>query len=238
MYIDMVCKHRDLLGKGLLQAGLSALSGMRPKALARLNQLAVKIESEQWIEPAALCCIRSTSWWTSCSSIAVSSSVSLEKNSTQESASDIAVAFVTLGSKYDAAIARFSAQGENLDAYLLSEISLGALGKLTRRVEAFVRRSAYHVGLHAGSPIFPGEAQLGLDVQEQMLALAKAERIGMTLTKSGMLVPVKSLSMLIGIGSNMLRRSQKAACEQCASAKKCRQDCRRRQHIDQSTPLA
>ena len=63
----------------------------------------------------------------------------------------------------------------------------------------------------------------GFPMSEQwnLVELAKAHEIGVILTPSGILVPRKSTSMVIGVGPKMTRWTQAEVCARCSLRKTC-----------------
>ena len=53
------------------------------------------------------------------------------------------------------------------------------------------------------------------------MELAGGAKIGVSLTKSGILVPRKSVSMVIGIGPKMTRWTQAEVCARCSLRETC-----------------
>jgi hypothetical protein len=142
-------------------------------------------------------------------------------------ATDVAVVFATIGAAWSDAISAYFQRGDTLGGYLLDEIGVAVLERWSRRIEALIRMSARSSGQRAGSPIEPGHPDLPLTVQPTLAELAECGSVGITLTSGGMLAPVKSISMLIGIGSGLPRWSHAAACRRCPSAARCRRQGRR-----------
>jgi hypothetical protein len=63
----------------------------------------------------------------------------------------------------------------------------------------------------------------GFPMTEQwnLLELAPASEIGVSLSSSGVLIPRKSVAMVIGIGPNMTRWTQAEVCARCSLNKTC-----------------
>ena len=90
--------------------------------------------------------------------------------------------------------------------------------------EAFCRRveeTAASEGLQASVPLNPG--MIGWPLEEgqgQVFGLLDPSPIGVQLTPSGVMSPVKSVSMVIGVGHEMARAGQ--SCDYCAMRPQCR----------------
>jgi hypothetical protein len=64
-------------------------------------------------------------------------------------------------------------------------------------------------------PCFP------ITEQGNLLGLAKSGEIGVSLSPSGILIPLKSVAMVIGIGPKMTRWTQAEVCARCSLRKTC-----------------
>jgi hypothetical protein len=75
-------------------------------------------------------------------------------------------------------------------------------------------------GLTASTPLSPGEPDWPVNIgQPQLFAMVEAAKIGISLTSGGMMLPKKSISFVVGIGSEM---SQADPCEVCGLRESCR----------------
>jgi hypothetical protein len=107
----------------------------------------------------------------------------------------------TIGPKLEARVKEYTASQETLKGMLLDGIGSVAMHSMTQEACAVVSSMFGHDG-HENTPIFsPGMAGFPLTAQVPMLSLAKAETIGVTLTTSGIMVPRKSTSRVIGVAS-------------------------------------
>jgi hypothetical protein len=145
----------------------------------------------------------------------------------------IAVGVCTLGSQVEArTTALFAAKHGSL-ALALDSVASEMLFALGRRVQdrmlaETVRRRLTMAGeLRAGDP--------GLDISEQaaILRLAGARSIGVELFKGHLMTPLKSTSMLLGVGRN-LPAVNWSRCDACPSQPKCNVGRRRPGAVAQS----
>ena len=130
-------------------------------------------------------------------------------------ASELAILVCTIGPKLEEKVRRYSMKGETLRAMLLDGIGSAAVDALVERACQFIADIASTRGLQASSPIYPGMPGLPLSEQRRLLKLVPAQEIGVSLTRSGMMVPLKSISMVIGLGAQMPFWSKAAVCTQC-----------------------
>jgi hypothetical protein len=208
-----------------LEAGLlpRVMAGvhLRPAVQRRLAGVAEIIERERLWHPVALCRILPAS-------LEGPSGVRLDSGHVVEGdmewlagAREVAIVLVTLGAAWSEAVAACFRRDEPLRGYLLDDIGTTLLERLSRRLEAMARLSAHRRGLQAGSPRQPGQPGLPLSAQPLLAELAEARSIGIEVTATGMLAPVKSLSMIIGIGHGLPRWTQKDACLECPAFARC-----------------
>jgi len=95
-------------------------------------------------------------------------------------------------------------------------------------VEALANAVCYHFeklaeekGWHATIPLSPGMVGWPVEKgQTEIFSLLDAEEIGVTLTPSYLMLPRKSLSMVIGIGENI--HTEGTTCDYCSMKETCR----------------
>ena len=133
----------------------------------------------------------------------------------------VAAATCTLGGALEARVASLFGAGRPLLAMALDEVGNELLFRAADRTVARIWREARRQQLTTGAEIAPGDSGMALDQQAALLALADAGQNGITLTTHGMLVPVKSLSVLVTLGRNLSRRSA-GRCDHCPSKDRCR----------------
>lgn len=79
-----------------------------------------------------------------------------------------------------------------------------------------LRQEASREGLYLRPRFSPGYGDLSIDCQRDFLNLLKAQKnIGLTVTDSGLMVPVKSVTAIIGISATETS-CHRQGCEQCA----------------------
>jgi hypothetical protein len=119
---------------------------------------------------------------------------------------------------------------ENTVSRLLGEDSLYALaldGLGNAAVESLSQQICAHIGtqirtetLTASTPLSPGSPEWPVEIgQPQIFALLDPAKAGVSLTSGGMMVPKKSMSFIVGIGSDM---SQAGLCVVCSLKETCR----------------
>lgn len=136
-------------------------------------------------------------------------------------ADELASIVCTIGSKLEKQAAQYFSDGEPLRGTLLDGIGSAAVDSLAQEVCNFITSEASSRGYQAGSPISPGMPGLPIEAQWRLLELVPADEIGVSLTAPGMMVPRKSVSMVIGIGQQMATWSRAEVCARCRMRKTC-----------------
>jgi len=106
-------------------------------------------------------------------------------------------------------------------ALLLDGIGNAAIDALSREMCRAASAFAAAEDLRASGPLAPGIHGIPLADQPLLLRLAGAERIGVRLSSGLMMEPVKSISMVIGIGAEVETWDKAQACSWCALKTRC-----------------
>ena len=75
--------------------------------------------------------------------------------------------------------------------------------------------------LHASASLSPGESEWSVAEQAVIFSLVDAREIGVTLTESLVMSPVKSLSLIMGIGPGPLGVEGASNCDFCTIRERC-----------------
>jgi hypothetical protein len=141
-------------------------------------------------------------------------------------AREIIVAFCTIGPRLEEKVQTLFAQRESLQGFLLDGIGSAAVDALGRMACEYFADEVRVRGLRTSSPLSPGMGAIPLQEQRSLFDLAPAKQYGLSLTPTDMLVPRKSVSMMIGIGESMPVRHSTEVCASC----KIKETCRHRFH--------
>ncbi len=105
-------------------------------------------------------------------------------------------------------------------ALALDGLGNAAVEKVAQQVCKRVGEQAAARGLTASAPLSPGEPEWPVEVgQPQIFAHLDLPRARITLTSGGMMIPKKSISFVIGIGTEM---TQTDPCQRCNLRERCR----------------
>ena len=133
----------------------------------------------------------------------------------------VVAVIATVGGKIEREMQRATkeqaALGLALDGY-----GSAAVGALITGVRRYIAERAQAAGLTTTTPLYPGTHGWELAAaQKELFSLVNAAPIGVKLTSSFLMMPCKSVSMLIGAGMK-LKSTDDDPCEECDAATTCR----------------
>jgi cobalamin-dependent methionine synthase I len=137
-------------------------------------------------------------------------------------AEELAVVVCTIGRNLEERATDYYEKKEPLRSLLLDGIGSAAVDSLAQEACKLIAREASSHELQASSPLSPGMPGFHISEQWKLFNLVPAEEIGVSLTPSGIMVPRKSTSMVIGIGPQMKTWTRAEACAHCNLQKTCR----------------
>jgi hypothetical protein len=136
-------------------------------------------------------------------------------------AREFAVVVCTIGPRLEKQATDCFNDGEPLRGMLMDGIGSAAVDMLSQEICRFIAENASSRGYQASSPINPGMPKFPITGQYWLLELVPSREIGVSLTDSGIMVPRKSTSMVIGLGPQMKTWSQSDVCEKCSLRETC-----------------
>jgi hypothetical protein len=133
------------------------------------------------------------------------------------------VAVVTIGPRLENRSRELQACGRALDAFMLDSAGVFAVGRLIEMAHSIVENDAAQRGWGVGAELAPGQLS-GWAITEQILVgrLLDLESIGVRVTDSGMLVPQKSASIMVGAGPDYESTEVRSPCGYCDVGETCR----------------
>jgi hypothetical protein len=207
----------------LRRQGLGGKAKLRPEIENLTLELLASIESEHTVEPAAayeyypVTGMNDTRIWLEAGKAVHGPMLP----ALFPEAKELAVIIGTIGPKLEKQASEYTAKGQALRGMLLDGIGSAAVDKLIPEVLKAIAAQAASRGYQTSSPVNPGMPGFPMAEQPNLLELAKADKIGVSLTPSGILVPRKSVSMVIGIGPRMTRWTQTEVCARCSLRESC-----------------
>ncbi len=105
-------------------------------------------------------------------------------------------------------------------AVALDSVGNELLFAVSRRAQDRMFADARKQGLSMAGELRAGDPGLAIEAQAAVLRLARAESIGVTLSRGQMMHPVKSTSMVLGVGIE-LPAAKWSRCDACGSRVRC-----------------
>jgi hypothetical protein len=136
-------------------------------------------------------------------------------------AKELAVILITIGPKLEKQVTDYSKNSAALQGMILDGIGSTAVDMMALEVFRRLASEVSSRGYEISSPVNPGMPGFLLTEQWNLLGLVNADEIGVRLTASGVLVPRKSTSMVMGIGPQMTRWTQTEICARCSLRETC-----------------
>ena len=118
-------------------------------------------------------------------------------------------------------MAEYLKEGEALRDLLLDGIGTAAIDTLTVKSCKFLMQEALSHGNQASSPLSPVMPGFPISEQRMLVDLASAEKNGVSLTSTGIMIPNKYTSAVIGIGLDMPTWTPAEVCAHCSLNKSC-----------------
>ncbi len=134
----------------------------------------------------------------------------------------LVIGLSTIGTALEERVQRLFRQRKGLRALILDEIGNVAVRKVADVARRQIRRDAGNICLESSSAISPGADGFPISRQARLCDLVSAGRLGVKIRGRVMMQPGKSLTFVVGLGSNMPRWPQAEDCRTCRAAPRCR----------------
>jgi hypothetical protein len=132
----------------------------------------------------------------------------------------LACAVVTLGPRLEQRAALLFAERCYSLALALDDLGNALLWAAIRRAQDRTMLAANKRGLTMAGELRPGDPGLALEAQSAVLRIADAAAIGVSLSRGHALRPLKSVSMVLGVGVD-LPPARWSRCDDCPSRMRC-----------------
>lgn len=133
----------------------------------------------------------------------------------------LAFCVVTLGERIHERIGELFDQRKPGLALMLDDLGNDLLMGLSRRVQDRLMAETLRQNLNMAGELHAGDPGLELDTQAQVVRLAGGEAVGIRVTAGGLLSPMKSASMVFGVGEHLPTVSW-SRCDACPSRERCK----------------
>ena len=124
-----------------------------------------------------------------------------------------AIALCTLGKAVDEKIVELNNEGSSTEAFILDIIGSVAVEEIANKINFLICQQTEKYGLQASHRFSPGYGNFNLIEQENIFKIINAEKIGVSLTKSYMMIPKKSISFCIYLGK--MKKDSRNQCTIC-----------------------
>jgi len=111
--------------------------------------------------------------------------------------------------KYD----QFTAEGDFLKAFFVDTLGTVVVEKATDKIHSYIRHHFENEGLHGTNRYSPGYCGWSVKEQHQLWKFLPTAYCGITLTDSALMLPIKSVSGIIGLGPHA--RKNPYSCSIC-----------------------
>jgi hypothetical protein len=135
-------------------------------------------------------------------------------------ATQVALAVCTIGPALEERVTALFAAGDPLRAMMLDGAGVAAVGGVSQTIGERICDEAAARGLTTGMRASPGQEGWPIEQQRVLFSLLPADRIGVRLTESCLMLPRKSVSFVVGLGAEM--RADRVACDYCSKRERCR----------------
>lgn len=138
-------------------------------------------------------------------------------------ATEAALIVCTIGDRLEKRVSAYFAQQQPTRAVVLDAVGIEAINQVSEAASLHIEAEAAKKGLRASIPLNPGiSAMCSLDEQRVVFRAVAAQEIGVRLTSSSVMVPVKSISMIVGLGEDVRTRDMGNQCDYCSLKDTCR----------------
>lgn len=104
----------------------------------------------------------------------------------------------TIGPGLENEVERIQKAGELTDAYALEMVGGWMADYMADRVDEFIEREIEKAGYKRTMRFSPGYGDWSLENQPKMIRLSEAEKVGIALTQTNIMIPRKSVTAVIG----------------------------------------
>ncbi|MHA1728165.1 MAG: hypothetical protein ACTSWY_05485 [Promethearchaeota archaeon] len=140
-------------------------------------------------------------------------------------ATEIIIGICSIGTSTEEKSRECMKNGKMFKAVLLDSIASWAVDSVRIQFLNYIKKELHiKYGYRTSIMLSPGELNWNLNDQTIIFSLLSkgAEEIGVHLNDSMMMIPIKSLTFLLGTGPNPIGREEGTDCEFCSQRDKCR----------------
>jgi hypothetical protein len=136
-------------------------------------------------------------------------------------AAELIVAVCTVGPAVDRLIDVAQKERKMFRMMILHELGAWAVDQIRQEWCRLLEDELHANGLRASAPLSPGESAWPVQEQAVLFSLLDAEQIGVTLSDSMIMTPIKSLSLIMGMGPDPMGVEGASNCDFCSIKEWC-----------------
>jgi hypothetical protein len=136
-------------------------------------------------------------------------------------AEELIVAVCTVGSTPDRLIAEAQRSRQLFKALVLSDLAAWAVDVVRQQLCQRFEEEAKEQGHHVSAPLSPGESVWSVQDQAVIFSLLDTGQINVSLSPSMVMSPIKSLSLILGVGSQPVGIEGASNCDFCTIKERC-----------------
>jgi hypothetical protein len=137
-------------------------------------------------------------------------------------AEELIVAVCTIGPALDERIRQYAQDNEMVTMIFLDEMASWGVDQVRQQLCSLFDDEMAARGWRTSAPLSPGESAWSVEDQPVLFRLLDVGKIGVTLTESKIMRPLKSLSMIMGTGSQPMGVEDASNCDFCSMRERCR----------------
>ena len=128
---------------------------------------------------------------------------------------EMAFCICTIGPTLEEKVTRLSGERSMLEAVVLDSVGSVAAEATAEYIDRVIQEYAHSRGLKTSCRASPGYGDWDVSEQRAIFELLPAEKIGVRLTESFMMIPRKSVSFAINIAERPVRMRSENSCRNC-----------------------
>lgn len=130
-------------------------------------------------------------------------------------ASMIAVFVCTAGSIFTSLAERYMRNGDITEAFITDAIGSVTVENAMDMIQTELEKEMANAGYNTTNRYSPGYCEWHVSGQKSLFTLINSDTVGISLTESCLMLPIKSVSGIIGIGNSVTKRPY--GCDICGS---------------------
>ncbi|MDR3577621.1 MAG: hypothetical protein P4L50_27465 [Anaerolineaceae bacterium] len=136
-------------------------------------------------------------------------------------ATQFIAAVCTVGADISSKVTSMQQDGQRMRGMFLDTLGTYAVGMLRMQVFSQLEFAAKEQGLHVSTSLSPGESEWPISEQAILFSILDPQQIGVRLTQTMLMVPVKSISLIMGTGLDPIGSEGGSHCDFCTIRDRC-----------------